>query len=161
MDEGLPAGKQVCCWVCPRGLAYLGLAEEAELIACEFALAQVSLRATVWWALWEQLGRNGFVPGLTQMRQCARGTCDCCLSCALERAAPAVPSSSGVSGCVTWLPVSLGAQGDLCCLQVFHSKKIPFLGTCIGTFKMDVVTVYSQPGMTDCTAYLPPDPGFV
>ncbi|NXU02948.1 FR1L4 protein, partial [Buphagus erythrorhynchus] len=30
-------------------------------------------------------------------------------------------------------------------LQVFHSKKIPFLGTCIGTFKMDVETVYSQP----------------
>ncbi|GAB0197135.1 fer-1-like protein 4 [Grus japonensis] len=29
--------------------------------------------------------------------------------------------------------------------EVFHSKKIPFLGTCIGTFKMDVVTVYSQP----------------
>uniref|UniRef100_A0A8C8AJK5 C2 domain-containing protein n=1 Tax=Otus sunia TaxID=257818 RepID=A0A8C8AJK5_9STRI len=35
-------------------------------------------------------------------------------------------------------------KGDLCCLQVFHSK-IPFLETCIGTFKMDVVTVYSQP----------------
>ncbi|KAI1233270.1 hypothetical protein IHE44_0004437 [Lamprotornis superbus] len=30
-------------------------------------------------------------------------------------------------------------------LKVFHSKKIPFLGTCIGTFKMDVETVYSQP----------------
>ncbi|NXT95962.1 FR1L4 protein, partial [Anhinga rufa] len=30
-------------------------------------------------------------------------------------------------------------------ISVFHSKKIPFLGTCIGTFKMDVVTVYSQP----------------
>ncbi|KAJ7414853.1 Fer-1-like protein 4 [Pitangus sulphuratus] len=29
--------------------------------------------------------------------------------------------------------------------EVFHSKKIPFLGTCIGTFKMDVETVYSQP----------------
>ncbi|NXW05554.1 FR1L4 protein, partial [Fregetta grallaria] len=29
-------------------------------------------------------------------------------------------------------------------ISVFHSK-IPFLGTCIGTFKMDVVTVYSQP----------------
>uniref|UniRef100_A0A663E1U9 C2 domain-containing protein n=1 Tax=Aquila chrysaetos chrysaetos TaxID=223781 RepID=A0A663E1U9_AQUCH len=41
------------------------------------------------------------------------------------------------------------AAGDLCCLQVFHSKKVPFLGTCIGTFKMDVVTVYSQPGMTN------------
>lgn len=72
-----------------------------------------------------------------------------------------VLSSSEMSGCVTWLPTSLGAQGDLCCLQVFHSKKIPFLGTCIGTFKMDVVTVYSQPGMTDCTAYLLPDSGFV
>lgn len=45
-----------------------------------------------------------------------------------------------------------GAQEGLCCLQVFHSKTIPFLGTCIGTFKMDVVTVYSQPGMMDCTA---------
>uniref|UniRef100_A0A8B9US32 C2 domain-containing protein n=1 Tax=Anas zonorhyncha TaxID=75864 RepID=A0A8B9US32_9AVES len=33
--------------------------------------------------------------------------------------------------------------------QVFHSKNIPFLATCIGTFKMDIVTVYSQPGMTD------------
>uniref|UniRef100_A0A8B9QYN6 C2 domain-containing protein n=1 Tax=Anas platyrhynchos TaxID=8839 RepID=A0A8B9QYN6_ANAPL len=32
-----------------------------------------------------------------------------------------------------------------CCLQVFHSKNIPFLATCIGTFKMDIVTVYSQP----------------
>lgn len=42
----------------------------------------------------------------------------------------------------------------MCCLQVFHSKKIPFLGTCIGTFKMDVETVYSQPGMRDCIAYL-------
>uniref|UniRef100_A0A8B9DCQ9 C2 domain-containing protein n=1 Tax=Anser cygnoides TaxID=8845 RepID=A0A8B9DCQ9_ANSCY len=31
------------------------------------------------------------------------------------------------------------------CLQVFHSKNIPFLATCIGTFKMDIVTVYSQP----------------
>ncbi|KAM9647460.1 fer-1-like protein 4 isoform 15-T16 [Morphnus guianensis] len=30
-------------------------------------------------------------------------------------------------------------------ISVFHSKKVPFLGTCIGTFKMDVVTVYSQP----------------
>ncbi|NXH19605.1 FR1L4 protein, partial [Bucco capensis] len=30
-------------------------------------------------------------------------------------------------------------------ISVFHSKKIPLLGTCIGTFKMDVVTVYSQP----------------
>ncbi|XP_010139718.1 PREDICTED: fer-1-like protein 4, partial [Buceros rhinoceros silvestris] len=30
-------------------------------------------------------------------------------------------------------------------ISVFHSKNIPFLGTCIGTFKMDVVTVYSQP----------------
>ncbi|NWU48686.1 FR1L4 protein, partial [Dromas ardeola] len=30
-------------------------------------------------------------------------------------------------------------------ISVFHSKKIPFLGTCIGTFKMDVVMVYSQP----------------
>ncbi|XP_014816680.1 PREDICTED: fer-1-like protein 4 isoform X1 [Calidris pugnax] len=30
-------------------------------------------------------------------------------------------------------------------ISVFHSKKIPFLGMCIGTFKMDVVTVYSQP----------------
>ncbi|NWV17935.1 FR1L4 protein, partial [Origma solitaria] len=30
-------------------------------------------------------------------------------------------------------------------ISVFHSKKIPFLGTCIGTFKMDVGTVYSQP----------------
>ncbi|NWX40213.1 FR1L4 protein, partial [Steatornis caripensis] len=30
-------------------------------------------------------------------------------------------------------------------ISVFHSKKIPFLGTCIGTFKMDVLTVYSQP----------------
>ncbi|XP_075373403.1 fer-1-like protein 4 [Mycteria americana] len=30
-------------------------------------------------------------------------------------------------------------------ISVFHSKKIPFLGTCIGTFKMDVATVYSQP----------------
>ncbi|NXS67873.1 FR1L4 protein, partial [Pandion haliaetus] len=30
-------------------------------------------------------------------------------------------------------------------ISVFHSKKIPFLGTCIGTFKMDVMTVYSQP----------------
>ncbi|NXN66305.1 FR1L4 protein, partial [Himantopus himantopus] len=30
-------------------------------------------------------------------------------------------------------------------ISVFHSKKIPFLATCIGTFKMDVVTVYSQP----------------
>ncbi|NXT58437.1 FR1L4 protein, partial [Pluvianellus socialis] len=29
-------------------------------------------------------------------------------------------------------------------ISVFHSK-MPFLGTCIGTFKMDVVTVYSQP----------------
>uniref|UniRef100_A0A8C9FHX0 C2 domain-containing protein n=1 Tax=Pavo cristatus TaxID=9049 RepID=A0A8C9FHX0_PAVCR len=36
---------------------------------------------------------------------------------------------------------------DFCCLQVFHSKKIPFLGTCIGTFKMDIATVYNQPGM--------------
>ncbi|NXT26817.1 FR1L4 protein, partial [Syrrhaptes paradoxus] len=30
-------------------------------------------------------------------------------------------------------------------ISVFHSRKVPFLGTCIGTFKMDVVTVYSQP----------------
>ncbi|KFU83518.1 Fer-1-like 4, partial [Chaetura pelagica] len=30
-------------------------------------------------------------------------------------------------------------------ISVFHSKKIPFLGRCIGTFKMDVLTVYSQP----------------
>ncbi|NXC43316.1 FR1L4 protein, partial [Penelope pileata] len=30
-------------------------------------------------------------------------------------------------------------------ISVFHSKKIPFLGTCIGTFKMDVLTVYNQP----------------
>ncbi|NXS87500.1 FR1L4 protein, partial [Erpornis zantholeuca] len=30
-------------------------------------------------------------------------------------------------------------------ISVFHSKKIPLLGTCIGTFKMDVGTVYSQP----------------
>ncbi|XP_053937718.1 fer-1-like protein 4 isoform X2 [Cuculus canorus] len=30
-------------------------------------------------------------------------------------------------------------------ISVFHSKKIPFLGTCIGTFKMDILTVYSQP----------------
>ncbi|NXV23773.1 FR1L4 protein, partial [Cepphus grylle] len=30
-------------------------------------------------------------------------------------------------------------------ISVFHSKKIPLLGMCIGTFKMDVVTVYSQP----------------
>ncbi|KFW89781.1 Fer-1-like 4, partial [Phalacrocorax carbo] len=30
-------------------------------------------------------------------------------------------------------------------ISVFHSKKIPFLGMCIGTFKMDVGTVYSQP----------------
>ncbi|NWR77857.1 FR1L4 protein, partial [Centropus unirufus] len=30
-------------------------------------------------------------------------------------------------------------------ISVFHSKKIPFLGTCLGTFKMDVMTVYSQP----------------
>ncbi|XP_027639538.1 fer-1-like protein 4 isoform X3 [Falco peregrinus] len=30
-------------------------------------------------------------------------------------------------------------------ILVFHSKKIPFLGTCIGTFKMDIATVYSQP----------------
>ncbi|XP_069727809.1 fer-1-like protein 4 [Phaenicophaeus curvirostris] len=30
-------------------------------------------------------------------------------------------------------------------ISVFHSKKIPFMGTCIGTFKMDVLTVYSQP----------------
>ncbi|NXX68374.1 FR1L4 protein, partial [Spizella passerina] len=30
-------------------------------------------------------------------------------------------------------------------ISVFHSKKIPFLGTCIGTFKMDVETVYCQP----------------
>ncbi|NXL65428.1 FR1L4 protein, partial [Chordeiles acutipennis] len=30
-------------------------------------------------------------------------------------------------------------------ISVFHAKKIPFLGTCIGVFKMDVVTVYSQP----------------
>ncbi|NXO80047.1 FR1L4 protein, partial [Sitta europaea] len=29
-------------------------------------------------------------------------------------------------------------------ISVFHSKKMPFLGTCIGTFKMDVETVYSQ-----------------
>uniref|UniRef100_A0A8C0FQW1 C2 domain-containing protein n=1 Tax=Bubo bubo TaxID=30461 RepID=A0A8C0FQW1_BUBBB len=35
--------------------------------------------------------------------------------------------------------------GNLCCLQVFHSK-MPFLEMCIGTFKMDVMTVYSQPG---------------
>uniref|UniRef100_A0A8C3XGV3 C2 domain-containing protein n=1 Tax=Cyanoderma ruficeps TaxID=181631 RepID=A0A8C3XGV3_9PASS len=30
-------------------------------------------------------------------------------------------------------------------ISVFHSEKIPFLGTCIGMFKMDVETVYSQP----------------
>ncbi|XP_031461526.1 fer-1-like protein 4 [Phasianus colchicus] len=30
-------------------------------------------------------------------------------------------------------------------ISVFHSKKIPFLGTCIGTFKMDIATVYNQP----------------
>ncbi|XP_027519801.1 fer-1-like protein 4 [Corapipo altera] len=30
-------------------------------------------------------------------------------------------------------------------ISVFHSKTIPFLGTCIGTFKMDVETVYNQP----------------
>ncbi|XP_074776128.1 fer-1-like protein 4 [Athene noctua] len=30
-------------------------------------------------------------------------------------------------------------------ISVFHSKNIPFLEMCIGTFKMDVVTVYSQP----------------
>ncbi|KAH0619024.1 hypothetical protein JD844_018627 [Phrynosoma platyrhinos] len=29
--------------------------------------------------------------------------------------------------------------------EVFHSKKIPFLGTLIGTFKIDLETVYSQP----------------
>uniref|UniRef100_A0A8C4YDY2 C2 domain-containing protein n=1 Tax=Gopherus evgoodei TaxID=1825980 RepID=A0A8C4YDY2_9SAUR len=29
--------------------------------------------------------------------------------------------------------------------SVFHSKKIPFLGTRIGTFKIDTETVYSQP----------------
>ncbi|KFV18213.1 Fer-1-like 4, partial [Tauraco erythrolophus] len=29
-------------------------------------------------------------------------------------------------------------------ISVFHSK-MPFLGTCIGTFKMDVMTVYNQP----------------
>uniref|UniRef100_G1KWU1 C2 domain-containing protein n=1 Tax=Anolis carolinensis TaxID=28377 RepID=G1KWU1_ANOCA len=31
------------------------------------------------------------------------------------------------------------------CCYVFHSKKIPFLGTLIGTFKIDLETVYSQP----------------
>lgn len=41
----------------------MGLAEEAELVAHEFALAQVCVRAVGWWALWEWLGRNGFVPG--------------------------------------------------------------------------------------------------
>uniref|UniRef100_A0A8C5TYN9 C2 domain-containing protein n=1 Tax=Malurus cyaneus samueli TaxID=2593467 RepID=A0A8C5TYN9_9PASS len=51
-----------------------------------------------------------------------------------------------IFGCVTWLPTCHGGLVDFCCLQVFHSKKIPFLGTCIGTFKMDVETVYSQPG---------------
>ncbi|NXK10907.1 FR1L4 protein, partial [Herpetotheres cachinnans] len=30
-------------------------------------------------------------------------------------------------------------------ISVFHSKNIPFLGTCIGTFKMDIAMVYSQP----------------
>ncbi|XP_071615826.1 fer-1-like protein 4 [Heliangelus exortis] len=30
-------------------------------------------------------------------------------------------------------------------ISVFHSKKIPFLGRCLGTFRMDVVTVYDQP----------------
>ncbi|XP_067402968.1 fer-1-like protein 4 [Emydura macquarii macquarii] len=30
-------------------------------------------------------------------------------------------------------------------ISVFHSKKIPFLGTRIGTFKIDAETVYSQP----------------
>ncbi|NWR50955.1 FR1L4 protein, partial [Regulus satrapa] len=30
-------------------------------------------------------------------------------------------------------------------ISVFHSKKMPFLGTCIGTFKINVETVYSQP----------------
>ncbi|NWZ19832.1 FR1L4 protein, partial [Asarcornis scutulata] len=30
-------------------------------------------------------------------------------------------------------------------ISVFHSKNIPFLATCIGIFKMDIVTVYSQP----------------
>nr|XP_056700148.1 fer-1-like protein 4 [Euleptes europaea] len=30
-------------------------------------------------------------------------------------------------------------------ISVFHSKKIPFLGTLIGTFKIDLETVYSQP----------------
>ncbi|KYO40974.1 otoferlin isoform A [Alligator mississippiensis] len=30
-------------------------------------------------------------------------------------------------------------------IAVFHSKKIPFLGTRIGTFKIDIATVYSQP----------------
>lgn len=46
-------------------------------------------------------------------------------------------------------------------MKVFHSKKIPFLGTCIGVFKMDVVTVYSQPGMTDGIVLPAPGPGFV
>uniref|UniRef100_A0A8C3K7Y9 C2 domain-containing protein n=1 Tax=Calidris pygmaea TaxID=425635 RepID=A0A8C3K7Y9_9CHAR len=36
-------------------------------------------------------------------------------------------------------------RGSVLAIPVFHSKKIPFLGMCIGTFKMDVVTVYSQP----------------
>uniref|UniRef100_A0A8C3Y454 C2 domain-containing protein n=1 Tax=Catharus ustulatus TaxID=91951 RepID=A0A8C3Y454_CATUS len=47
-------------------------------------------------------------------------------------------------------PFTLVIQPDAAVLPltpgVFHSKKIPFLGTCIGTFKMDVETVYSQPG---------------
>uniref|UniRef100_A0A670XYJ0 C2 domain-containing protein n=1 Tax=Pseudonaja textilis TaxID=8673 RepID=A0A670XYJ0_PSETE len=30
-------------------------------------------------------------------------------------------------------------------VQVFHSKKIPFLGTLIGIFKIDLETVYNQP----------------
>uniref|UniRef100_U3ICJ1 C2 domain-containing protein n=1 Tax=Anas platyrhynchos platyrhynchos TaxID=8840 RepID=U3ICJ1_ANAPP len=51
-------------------------------------------------------------------------------------------------GCLDVLP-SCPHLLYFCCLQVFHSKNIPFLATCIGTFKMDIVTVYSQPGMTD------------
>ncbi|NXO02474.1 FR1L4 protein, partial [Rhinopomastus cyanomelas] len=30
-------------------------------------------------------------------------------------------------------------------ISVFHAKRMPFLGTRIGTFKMDIVTVYGQP----------------
>uniref|UniRef100_A0A8C4YEP4 C2 domain-containing protein n=1 Tax=Gopherus evgoodei TaxID=1825980 RepID=A0A8C4YEP4_9SAUR len=55
---------------------------------------------------------------------------------------------------LTVVPFS-GRMGFVSYVQVFHSKKIPFLGTRIGTFKIDTETVYSQPGTMNSPLSLP------